>query len=74
VQFSALLNLSFNPLEAIALSSQRVTINIGIIRDPGHPEPWIIATSAKPGYLTTLGYADRWGICETPWLFRATCA
>src|SRR6201996_3235014 len=24
--------------------------------------PWIIAMSAKPGYLTTLGYADRWGI------------
>jgi hypothetical protein len=36
--------------------------NIGIIRDPGHAEPWIIAMSAKPGYLTTLGYAERWGI------------
>ncbi len=29
------------------------TTNIGIIRDPGHAEPWIIAMSAKPGYLTT---------------------
>jgi hypothetical protein len=32
------------------------SIRIGIIRDPGHAEPWIIAMSAK------LGYADCWGI------------
>src|SRR6201997_3367406 len=48
--------------EAVALTGQRVTTNTGIIRDPGHAEPWIIAMSAKPGYLTTLGYAARWGI------------
>jgi Transposase DDE domain len=48
--------------ENVALTGQRVTTNIGIIRDPGHAEPWIIAMSAKPGYLTTLGYAARWGI------------
>lgn len=48
--------------EAVALTGQRVTTNIGIIRDPEHAEPWIIAMSAKPGYLTTLGYAARWGI------------
>ena len=48
--------------EAVALTGKRVTTNIGIIRDPGHAEPWIIAMAAKPGYLTTLGYAARWGI------------
>ncbi|MBV9481121.1 MAG: hypothetical protein JO249_10255 [Acidobacteria bacterium] len=48
--------------EAVALTGQRVTTNIGVIRDPGHAEPWIIAMSVKPGYLTTLGYANRWGI------------
>ena len=48
--------------EAVALTGKRVTTNIGIIRDPGHAEPWIIAMSAKPGYLTTPGYAERWGI------------
>jgi hypothetical protein len=48
--------------EAVALTGQRVITNLGIIRDPGHAEPWIIAMSAKPGYLTTLGYAARWGI------------
>ncbi len=48
--------------EAVALTGQRVTTNSGVIRDPGHAEPWIIAMSAKPGYLTTLGYTARWGI------------
>jgi DDE family transposase len=48
--------------ENIVLTGKRITTNLGIIRDPGHTEPWIIAMSAKPGYLTTLGYAARWGI------------
>ncbi|MCF3948973.1 transposase [Acidiphilium iwatense] len=43
--------------------SRYISTNIGIIRDPGHAEPWICrAMSAKPGYLTTLDYAKRWGI------------
>jgi hypothetical protein len=48
--------------EAVTLTGKRVTTNIGILRDPGHAKPWIIAMSAKPGYLTTLGYTARWGI------------
>jgi hypothetical protein len=36
--------------------------HIGIIQDPGHAQPWIIAMSEKPSYLRTLEYADRWGI------------
>ena len=36
--------------------------SIGIINDPGHDEPWFIAMSDRPGYLTTLDYASRWGI------------
>lgn len=48
--------------EDVALTGKRVTTNIGILRDPGHAEPWIIAMSARPGYLTTLDYAARWGI------------
>ena len=43
-----------NYFEAVALTGKRVSTKIGIIRDPGHAEPWIIAMSAKPGYLTTL--------------------
>jgi hypothetical protein len=48
--------------ENVALTGKRVTTNVGIIQDPGHAEPWIIAMSVKPGYLPTLGYAARWGI------------
>jgi len=48
--------------ESVVLTGKRVTTNIGILRDPGHTDPWIIAMSAKPGYLTTLGYSARWGI------------
>ena len=51
-----------NYFENVALTGKRVSTNIGIIRDPGHSEPWIIAMSAKPGYLTTLDYGKRWGI------------
>ena len=36
--------------ENIILTGKRITTNLGIIRDPGHTEPWIIAMSAKPGY------------------------
>jgi len=49
-------------LHAVQLTHRRVTTNIGIINDPGHDEPWFIAMSDKPGYLTTLDYAARWGI------------
>jgi hypothetical protein len=34
--------------EAVALTGQRVTANLGLIRDPGHAEPWIM-TIACPG-------------------------
>jgi hypothetical protein len=44
----------------VALISKRVSTNIGIIRDLGHTEPWIIAMSIKPGYLSTLEYSPRW--------------
>ena len=49
-------------LAGVELTAQRVRTNIGVIRDPGHDEPWIVAMSAKPGYLSTLDYARRWGI------------
>ena len=49
-------------LHNIELTHRRVTTNVGIINDPGHDEPWFIAMSDKPGYLTTLDYTARWGI------------
>ena len=47
-------------LENVELTGRRA--RIGIIQDPGHAEPWIIAMSAKPGYLKILEYGGRWGI------------
>ena len=35
----------------------RLKGNIGVIHDPSHDEPWIIAMSAKPGYMKTLEYS-----------------
>jgi hypothetical protein len=49
-------------LEDVELTGKRARTTIGIIQDPGHAEPWIIAMSAKPGYLKTLEYGGRWGI------------
>jgi hypothetical protein len=49
-------------LSNVELTHRRVVTNIDIIRDPGHAEPWLIAMSEKPGYLTTLDYSARWGI------------
>lgn len=49
-------------LEDVELTARRVRTHIGIIHDPGHREPWIIAMSERPGYLRTLDYGQRWGI------------
>jgi hypothetical protein len=49
-------------LENVQLTARRATTNIGVIHDPSHDEPWIIAMSAKPGYMKTLEYSDRWAI------------
>lgn len=49
-------------LTGVELTGRRVPTNIGVIHDPGHDEPWIVAMSDTPGYLTTLDYARRWGI------------
>ena len=44
------------------LTARRGTTNIGVIDNPGHAEPWIIAMAATPGYLKTLDYSARWAI------------
>lgn len=49
-------------LEDVELTARRAKTHIGIIRDPGHDQPWIVAMSEKPGYLSTLDYSQRWGI------------
>ena len=49
-------------LMGVELTARRVRTNVGLIQDPGHEEPWIVAMSEAPGYLATLDYARRWGI------------
>jgi len=49
-------------LENVELTGKRARTHIGIIHDPGHCEPWIIAMSEPSGYLRTLEYSQRWGI------------
>jgi len=49
-------------LENVELTGKRARTHIGIVQDPGHAEPWIIAISERPGYLRTLKYGQRWGI------------
>jgi hypothetical protein len=49
-------------LENVQLTARKATTNIGVIHDPNHAEPWIIAMSATLGYLKTLDYAARWAI------------
>lgn len=49
-------------LEKVRLTAKPATTNIGVIHDPEHAEPWIIALAAKPGYLKTLDYSARWAI------------
>jgi len=49
-------------LQDVELTARRAKTHIGIIRDPGHDQPWIIPMSEKPGYLTKLDYIRRWGI------------
>lgn len=49
-------------LEDVELTAKGTRTHIGIIHDPGHAEPWIIAMSERPSYLKTLDYSRRWGI------------
>ena len=49
-------------LENVQLTARKATTSIGVMRDPGHEEAWIVAMPGKPGYLATLDYSKRWGI------------
>lgn len=51
-------------LENVLLTEQRVPTNISILQEPGHEEPWILATGSSPNYYTALDYGMRWG-CES---------
>ena len=54
-------------LKLSALNNSRfhnttIQTNIGILHEPGHPEPWIIAMDCSPSDYKVLDYGLRWGI------------
>jgi hypothetical protein len=49
-------------LRDAALNESGVVTNIGILHEPGHKEPWIVAMDAAPSKETVLDYGMRWGI------------
>lgn len=55
--------LGLSSLEGARFHKTQVTINIGLLHEAGHPEPWFIAMDAKPNRASILDYGMRWG-CE----------
>jgi hypothetical protein len=49
-------------LSGIELTEKRVATNIAMVREPGQPEPWIVALSAAPTVHRAFDYGLRWGI------------
>ncbi len=54
IKMTMLQNATFNNTD--------VTTNIGILHQPDHPEPWIIAMDCLPSKHKVLDYGMRWGI------------
>src|SRR3954452_658931 len=49
-------------LSGVGLTEKRITTNIAMVHEPGHPEPWLIALSEPPTVHRALDYGLRWGI------------
>lgn len=49
-------------LPAVRLFTQGVMTSVGILHEPGHAEPWIIAMDCPPTRAAVLDYAARWAI------------
>ena len=54
--------LGLEGLESVHLGEKGPAINVGILQEEDHPEPWFIAMDVKPSLSRTLDYAMRWGI------------
>lgn len=49
-------------LPGVRLFAHGVMTHVGILHEPGHPEPWIIAMDCAPTRAAVLDYAARWSI------------
>jgi len=54
--------LGLKEIGEVRLGEKRPMINVGILQEPGHPEPWFIAMDGKPSASRVLDYGMRWGI------------
>ncbi len=54
--------MRLSSLENAMFNETGVSTNIGILHEPGHKEPWIIAMDCKHSKYKTLDYGMRWGI------------
>ncbi len=52
-------------LPAVQLFAEGVMTNLGILHEPGHEEPWIIAMDCPPTRAKVLDYGARWAIEPT---------
>lgn len=52
-------------LPGVQLFAEGVWTNLGILHEPGHQEPWIIAMDCPPTRATVLDYGARWAIEPT---------
>ena len=56
------------------LFAQGVSTNIGVLHEPGHPEPWIIAMECTPTRAAVRDYGARWAIeIYQPYNLHKTC-
>src|SRR5206468_3833825 len=49
-------------LSGVELTGKRVTTNVAMVHEPGHPEPWIIALSEAPTVHRAFDHGLRRGI------------
>ena len=54
--------LGLQEIKEVRLGEKGPMINIGILQEPGHPEPWFIAMDGNPSSYRILDYGMRWGI------------
>jgi hypothetical protein len=54
--------LGLKEIEEVRLGENGPLINLGILQESGHPEPWFIAMDVKPSVGRILDYGMRWGI------------
>ena len=54
--------MKLTSLENAYFHETGICSHIGILQEPGHPEPWIIAMDCRPDAYKVLDYGLRWGI------------